>query len=129
MVKAEGKSNKINFIRSIKGKLILFFVLVGALPALIVGIISYTSASTAITDGEYAKLTAIRDIKKSQIETYFGERMADVSVLASNAEVITGVANIEAAFMEEGGTGGPLWNEEVAEHGVWLTQYEQEYGY
>lgn len=74
-------TSKINFFKSIKGKLILFFVLVGALPALAIGIISYTTASNSMKEEAFAKLDAVQGIKAQQITNYFDEREGDMGVL------------------------------------------------
>ncbi len=74
-------TSKISFFKSIKGKLILFFVLVGALPALAIGIISYTTASNSMKEEAFAKLDAVQGIKAQQITNYFNEREGDMGVL------------------------------------------------
>ncbi len=97
--------SKISFFKSIKGKLILFFVLVGAIPALIVGIISYSTSSSSMRTAEFNKLEAIRSIKKTQIENYFGERLGDARVLADNPTTVEAFKAIDAAYDEANGIG------------------------
>ncbi len=104
----ERKSNKINFIRSIKGKLILFFVLVGALPALIIGLITYNSGAGAIKEESFAKLEAVKQIKQNQVEQYFVEREGDMAVLTKTVATLqdesfaklTSVRDIKKAQIE-----------------------------
>ena len=71
----------ISFFRSLKGKLILFFVLVGLIPALIVGVISYTTASGSMKTQAFNSLEAVQTIKAQQISNYFEEREGDMGVL------------------------------------------------
>jgi len=115
---------------SLLGKLILAFFVLGVVPAATVGVISYQKTASSLTDESFAKLEAVRGIKSSQIEGYFGEHLGDVSVLSSNATVKEAVAAFEHAFVEEGGVdNGPLYAAAVAEYGDWLTLYNDEYGY
>ena len=83
-----GQKSSINFLRSVKGKLILAFVLVGALPAVIIGVIASTSSSGALNDSEFAKLEGMKAVKATQIERYFAEREGDMQVLADTVSVL-----------------------------------------
>ncbi len=53
-----------------------------------------------------AKLEAIREIKKTQIESFFAERMGDVLVLADNPFVHQAYKDLKSAFNYEGGVAG-----------------------
>ena len=64
-----------------KPKLIGLFLLVGIIPLVVVGWWSIRLASNALMDGSYNQLMAMREIKKSQIEGFFGERKGDIGVL------------------------------------------------
>ena len=122
------EKSSISFFRSLKGKLILFFILVGAIPALVIGAIGYSTSSSSMKEEAFAKLEAIHMIKASQIESYLGERLGDVSVLSSNDGVIEAFAAFSEAFAE-GGLNSDKYRNVEAKYGPWLTQYEQEYGY
>ncbi len=50
------QKSSISFFRSLKGKLILFFILVGLIPAVVVGVISYTTASSSMKEEAFGKL-------------------------------------------------------------------------
>ncbi len=65
-------------------KLITLFLLIGVIPALIIGIIALTTASKDMKDQKkvtFGTLNAVREIKKGQIEQYFAERQGDMGVL------------------------------------------------
>ncbi len=65
-------------------KLITLFLLVGVLPAAVIGTISLITASKDMTNQEkvtFSTMTAVRDVKKQTIETYFTEREGDMGVL------------------------------------------------
>ena len=70
----------LNDIR-IKPKLISLFLLVGLLPILIVGWYSQQKAETALFNGSFNQLTAVRDIKKSQLNEYMHSIVNNVDSL------------------------------------------------
>ncbi|MBT4287404.1 MAG: HAMP domain-containing protein [Deltaproteobacteria bacterium] len=51
-----------------------------------------------------SKLTAVREIKKSQIENFFTERMGDVEVLAANPFIVQAMLDLDTALVNAGGT-------------------------
>ncbi|MBN1257686.1 MAG: cache domain-containing protein, partial [Planctomycetes bacterium] len=72
-------------------KLISLFLLVGILPAAILGTIMLTNATEDMQDQKkvtFSTLTAVRDVKKAQIEKYFDERESDLGVLVDNVAVL-----------------------------------------
>ncbi len=72
-------------------KLITLFILVGLIPALIVGIISLVTSSKDMKDQKkvtFGTLTAVRDVKKAEIESYFKTCENDLGVLVENVEVL-----------------------------------------
>ena len=124
------ETGKIAFWRSIQGRMILFFIMVGAIPALVIGILTYSTASNAMTEEAYSKLQMVHELKKVQIDSYFEERYADVEVLASSPFVVEALANLDHAFMENGDKiGSAAYNEAEAKYGPWLVEYKQAYGY
>ncbi|MBT3206402.1 MAG: HAMP domain-containing protein [Gammaproteobacteria bacterium] len=158
----------LNDIR-IKPKLISLFLLVGLLPILIVGWYSQQKAETALFNGSFNQLQAVRDIKKSQIneyinslvnsidslektvlnviesgnekmdaigglkkaqlETYFGERFGDISVLATNNEVVEALTKFSEEIESGDGLNGSNWNFLNDRYNAWFTQYVKGYGY
>ncbi len=82
-----------------KPKLISLFVLVGLVPLGIASWMTYGQADTALTNAEknasesiktqtFNQLTALRDVKKGQIETYFRERKGDMGVLVETVATL-----------------------------------------
>ena len=65
----------------IGGKLILIFMLVGLIPFTIIAVMSLLSSSNALSTQAFNQLKGVREIKKAQIERFFGERKGDMSVL------------------------------------------------
>lgn len=62
-------------------KLIIFFLMVGLIPFGLIGVISYSKSSNALSDQAYGQLQGIRAIKKAQITQFFDERHGDMGVL------------------------------------------------
>ena len=52
-------------------KLMITFLAVGVIPFAVIGLVSLFSSSSALSDAAYNQLTAVREIKKAQIENYF----------------------------------------------------------
>jgi len=100
--KGKGDSDNVSFFRSLKGKLMIFFVIVGVLPALIIGLVSYTKASGSMSDEAMAKLQAMQANKKAQIENYFTTMEGKLHVIKDNPFVQEKLAEIDGAFMAAG---------------------------
>jgi len=62
-------------------KLLVAFLCVGVLPFAVIGIISLTKSSDALSTQAYGQLEGVRGIKKAQIENFFNERQGDMGVL------------------------------------------------
>jgi len=83
---------------SLKVRLVTVFLLISLVPMAVVAWLGYEQASTALGDEADAKLTAIREIKKSQIEGYFGTIAGQASTLSQNAAVVESATLFEDAF-------------------------------
>ncbi|MEY8201038.1 MAG: methyl-accepting chemotaxis protein, partial [Colwellia sp.] len=70
----------------LKNKLLMTFLLIALIPTLTVGFIASYSASSTIETEVFAKLIAVRDTKKTQIESYFAEREGDIEILSSTLQ-------------------------------------------
>lgn len=113
---------------SISKKLIIFFLLVGIIPLAAVGVLSYMQAKDAVLNQVTAQLTAIREIKSKQIESYFGERHGDAVVLAEHPLVVNGIGAFYEAYTKFGPE-SPEWLAVEEEYAPGLVHYEKEYGY
>ncbi|MBD3418965.1 MAG: methyl-accepting chemotaxis protein [Chitinivibrionales bacterium] len=111
-------------------KLLATFLCVGVIPFAIIAIVALVNSSSALTDQAFGQLIAVKGIKKAQIESYFHERMGDVSVLSSNPTVTEAMEEFTAAFEADGHrVGGATWKLAESKYSEWLTQYNEEYGY
>lgn len=101
--------NKIKFINSIGGKILIIFLGVGILAILVVTLITVIQASNALDKTNNDKLTALMDVKKNQIELFFQERKDDITVLAENPYTIQAMLEISAVFDSIGGAKSGLF--------------------
>jgi len=62
-------------------KLIGLMLIISLIPLSIVAFFSAQSASDALLKGSYNQLTAMREVKRSQLERFFSERKGDMGVL------------------------------------------------
>ncbi|OVE81524.1 hypothetical protein BVY04_03025 [bacterium M21] len=72
-------------------KLVSLFLAIGLIPVTIVAIILLLTASQDMKDQKkvtFGTLTAVRDIKKAQLETYFSERRGDMDVLMNTVSTL-----------------------------------------
>ena len=81
--------------KSLISKLVLMFLLVGLGIVSLLGIYFYYYSKGAIISRTYDQLTAVREIKKSQIEFLFTERINNVKYLSKTAEVQQEIKNIK----------------------------------
>ncbi len=79
----------------IKTKLLVFFLIVGILPLIAMGIISYQKASDSLKNETVNKLTAIGQIKKANLENFFFERGGDVQVLADDPYIVRAIKDLD----------------------------------
>ena len=84
---------------SLKTKLTLTFLLLGLLPALIASSIITMHAAEDVEYKVSQSLEAINQIKKAQIETFFEQRLSDITVLANTIEYID-EQNYDAYFTD-----------------------------
>lgn len=83
---------------SLKVRLVTVFLLIALLPMAVVAWLGFQQASRALDDEAESKLTAIREIKRSQIEGYFGTIAGQAATLSVNAAVIESATMFEDAF-------------------------------
>jgi len=115
-------------IMKIRTKLLLTFIGCGLCPIAIVSCMSYSFAVQGMSDIEEtatggfksaaeSQLVAVRDMKKSQIETYWRDRKKDIDSLASSV-----------ASMIDPGSGTSL-KRRMESQDDWFTQFRDIYGY
>lgn len=79
----------------IKTKLLTSFLLVSITPFLIYGVVSLYYSADALSEQAFAKLEAVRDLKKAQLRKFFNERQGDMLILRQTAATLR-----QAAFQK-----------------------------
>ncbi|WP_099190849.1 methyl-accepting chemotaxis protein [Tepidibacter mesophilus] len=79
---------KKDLIKSLKGKLIIYFLILAIIPALIIGELSYYNSEKSLQKGATDQLTFIRDTKKKEIEDYFKVNQDRITYMAQEPYVI-----------------------------------------
>ena len=118
----------------IKTKLISVFVAIGLVSVSIVGYLGYHDAQESVKKSTSDLLTALREVKKGQIEGYFSERLGDIEVLSAFPVVTDAIESFEQAYAKSGLRLGEFIKSDAFEEvnkkfGPILTKYEKEYGY
>lgn len=90
-----------NIRLKLKAKFTLLFVAIGLIPMLIVSIISTYSGTEDAKNKVYNQLTAINQIKKQALETYFAERKGDMAVLVDIADTLSNQAFSKLAAVQD----------------------------
>lgn len=117
-------------------KLIIYFLAIGFLITLVIGLFSYFQAQKALLKRTEEQLISIRDIKKSQIEGFMKERYADIEVLAQSKDVhnmITKIKeyqqNINISQFDDYPTNNEKYQKLWTNFGRYLISYKQTYDY
>ena len=88
-------------LRSLKVKFVATFVILGLVPAVTVSFISNINSSLDVTGKVYNQLTAINQIKKQSIESYFAERQGDMGALIDIADSMQQQAFMKLSAINE----------------------------
>ncbi|OQZ04489.1 MAG: hypothetical protein B6D34_02830 [Candidatus Brocadia sp. UTAMX1] len=84
----------VRFFKSIKVKLICYFILMTALPILIISNTAYNRGKRALNDRVIEKLTSIAELKKAQLSNWLQERLIDIGVLSTNKSLEVSFSNL-----------------------------------
>jgi methyl-accepting chemotaxis protein len=134
-----------NLFRNMKlgMRLTIYFLIVGILPLGVLGILFISQSGSALSQKAFNQLTTVREIKKSQIESFFAERLGDIRVLAGNPFTLEAAKAMAKVFRDTGGTASGKFTGQTKEvytapaayrniHDRYFPvfkQYMEEYGY
>ncbi|MCP4214668.1 MAG: response regulator [bacterium] len=82
---------------SVRSRLLLLFAVSAIIPLIVVNVIIYHQRAEDIKRREFAKLTAIRDLKVDQVKGWIYERTGDIRTIASNVDFRTAADTINGA--------------------------------
>jgi len=91
-----------SFYQGLKGKLIIFFLLVGLVPLGIVAIVTEQLAENALNKETFNKLDAVHNNKKNQVTQYFKQIEGGVITLADNHMTRQALTEFTGAFKQLG---------------------------
>ena len=100
------KTRKVSAIRGIGGKILIIFFVVTVVAIGALALVSLNSASESLRKQAFNQLLAVKEIKRSQIESFFSERLGDIRVLADNPFTVQAAKDLGAAFDEGGSVEG-----------------------
>ncbi len=89
---------------TLKAKLIGLFMLLGFLPFIAIGMYAYSTSTTAMKQGAFNQLTAIREIKANQIKDYFSVMRGQLKALKDDPHVLKAMIEFNQAFENAGDT-------------------------
>lgn len=82
-------------------KLLLAFLAVGVIPCIIVSLVAVFKSSDALSKTSFNQLTMVREIKKSQLESFFKERQGDMGVLLETVKALTAGAEDKLVSIQQ----------------------------
>ncbi len=82
----------------LKAKLIAIFLAIGILPVFVISFITLNSASSALEELSYNKLTAVKEIKKAEIEKYFNYIQGQIKTFSKDIMIVNAMKEFKTAF-------------------------------
>jgi len=95
------KTIKTKLTGKLKVKLGIIFLLVGIVPAAVIGLFALGEASSSMEQQAFNQLESVRAIKKVQIESFFEARHDDTSVLVDTVSSLTNAAFSKLQVVQE----------------------------
>jgi methyl-accepting chemotaxis protein len=82
----------------ISTKLIVYFVSLGIIIVFSIGFLSFKVSKNALVERATEHMNSVKELKKSQIEQFFSERLSDNIVLAENPYTLQAFTDIKKAY-------------------------------
>ncbi|MDI6796771.1 MAG: methyl-accepting chemotaxis protein [Desulfatibacillaceae bacterium] len=79
---ATAKRRSLPIYRSMRGKLLLAFLVLSLLPMTVSGYLAYDRSKNALESSAHSKLEAVRDLKRFQVADYFLQKQNELAILA-----------------------------------------------
>lgn len=107
-------------------KLTIIFLLVGLIPLLVIGFVSYSSYKTNIEDEIYKSMDMYVSRSAKELESYFSERASETRILARTTDIYESMHALEEMGLD---TGDPSWNSYKKKIDVVARASVDEHGY
>ena len=111
---------------NIKGKLVFLFILVGIIPVIIVGVLSYNNTQQEIESNVYGSLDMFGTIIDQQFEDYFSNKEGEIKVFAASNDVRRSMEILQETMWN---TSYFRWEERVAILDNLTDSYINEFGF
>jgi two-component system sensor histidine kinase/response regulator len=115
-------------LRRMDVKLVLVFVLIGLLPAIVAGTLTFVRADRSLREQVTRQLESVADAKARRIEDYFNERKANATVIAASPALADELQRLSTAF-HGGGSNTSAYAAAAAAARANLGRYRIAYGY
>lgn len=79
---------KINLLKGLRAKLIVYFLIISMVPSAIIAVLSYNNSRKSLRQQAIDELTVLRDEKKQDIEEYFKSGKSRISYMSQEPIVI-----------------------------------------
>jgi len=125
-------------LKNLSIKVQVLSLVIGALIILssVLTITAESISKEALMKKSYDSLTAARDSKAHQVETFFAERIADINVMAAGEDVeklVEDLIHVHEKLDVQGNdpypVNNPLTQEKIKPHEHYFQKYAKEYGY
>ena len=113
---------------TLRSKLLVAFLLAGVVPLLASGLISQRLASSALEDGAYSKLVAIKEAKRGEIDAYLRTIRDQVITLSANTQTVAAMKAFNSSFHNQFMLSGISDAEFTRYESELRAYYEQEFG-
>lgn len=110
------------FKDSIKTKIITLLLIVALIPFAFISITSLITAEDAIDTLVEEKLTSVRDIKKTSLQSYFSNIESQIRLVAENSSTIEAMNQFSQAFAQQ-----PAYNFDNDIKDYWQSQFGTKY--
>ncbi|HEY3347358.1 MAG TPA: hypothetical protein VGK71_07015, partial [Nitrospirota bacterium] len=87
---------KTGLFGSIKGKLILYFLLLFLVPMIFLSLLAYQSERSALRDRIKGNLASMADIQKGRIQAWLSERRSDAGFIAGNRDIAKNLVELKS---------------------------------
>ena len=117
------------FFYSLKGKLIVFALLVGIIPAMTIGAISYFVSGDSMKNAAVEKLQVANKLTNQRLIAFFDSLSQQVALVSAEGLVSDAVVAYEDAYNADGKTLGANWSAADSKYGKGIAALKEAHGY
>jgi methyl-accepting chemotaxis protein len=101
--------NHIGFMQSLRGKLLLYFLLLALVPMITVGVLSYIQSQTALEESARTQLEQMSQVQAQVVEQWFTDRAKDMDVVAGSEGIMSMDPESAREVLQMYGAGWGIW--------------------